>query len=80
MIKRAVNASSLFQLPAFLADIYAVESTGLRLVRDMPVEHALAMPGWREGTLAVMTVEYGHLPPGADPSGDGRRAPGLRRS
>src|SRR5262249_8075221 len=67
MIERAVSASSLFQLPAFLADVYVVDDAGLRLVRDMPVEYALATPGWRERTLAVMTLEYGHLPPGADP-------------
>jgi thioredoxin reductase len=67
LISRAVSASSLFQMPAFLADVYLLDGGQPRLARDVPVEYALEMPGWRERPMLMMTLEYGHLPPGADP-------------
>jgi thioredoxin reductase len=68
LIERAVNASSIFQLPAFLADTYLLDGAGeLLLSRDLPVEYVLELSPWRDRALLVMTLEYGHLPPGADP-------------
>ncbi|MEV1084872.1 NAD(P)-binding domain-containing protein [Streptomyces sp. NPDC050211] len=66
---RAVHASSLFQLPGFLGDVYALDGPdGTASTRvDVPVEYALDSPGLAERPLLLVTLEYGKLPPGADP-------------
>lgn len=68
---RVCHASSLFQLPGFLADAYVLDEAsrpGRALLRaDVPVEFALDDRALRERTLLLVTLEYGKLPPGADP-------------
>ncbi len=67
--RRAVDASSVFQLPGFLGDVYALDGPdGTASTRtDVPVEFALEAPWAADRPLLVMTLEYGKLPPGADP-------------
>jgi thioredoxin reductase len=69
LIGRANNASSIFQLPAFLADVYLLDGLGdhAELYPDTPVDYALDHEPWQGRARLVMTLEYGKLPAGADP-------------
>ncbi|WP_316524268.1 NAD(P)-binding domain-containing protein [Kitasatospora brasiliensis] len=66
IVGRMVNASSIFQLPAFLGDVYRVDDdSAFEALVDVPVDYAL--DHWKDRTLLVTTMEYGHLEPGTDP-------------
>ncbi|CAM3406117.1 NAD(P)-binding domain-containing protein [Stackebrandtia soli] len=68
IVDRADNASSMFQLPAFMSDVYVLDGAdGIERHRDTTVAYALDHEPWRNRTLLIATLEYGHLPKGADP-------------
>jgi thioredoxin reductase len=68
IIDRASNASSIFQLPALLADVYLLDEPGqIVCYRDTTTDYALDYEPWADRAMLVVTMEYGHLPPGADP-------------
>jgi thioredoxin reductase len=69
LVDRANNASSIFQLPAFLGDVYLLDGSegDAELYPDTPVDYALDYQPWRDRARIVMTLEYGKLPAGADP-------------
>ncbi len=65
LIHRCNETSSLFQVPAFIGDVYDLE-TG-EVWHDTPVDYALDAPGLRDRTKLLVTLEYGKLPKGTDP-------------
>jgi thioredoxin reductase len=69
IIDRANHASSIFQLPAFMADVYVLDDPSGKILRyrDTTVDYALDHQAWKHHSILVSTLEYGHLPPGADP-------------
>jgi thioredoxin reductase len=69
IIDRASNASSIFQLPALLADVYLLDEPGGQILchRDTTTHYALDYRPWADRAVLVVTMEYGHLPPGSDP-------------
>ena len=68
ILDRASNASSIFQLPALLADVYLLDEPGqIVRYRDTTTDYALDHGPWADRAMLVVTMEYGHLPPGADP-------------
>ncbi|MGV9559608.1 NAD(P)-binding domain-containing protein [Streptomyces sp. NPDC003522] len=69
IVQRAVNASSLFQLPAFMTDLHVFRpgDEEVSVYHDIPRDYALDAPAWRDCHKLTMDLEYGKLPPGADP-------------
>jgi hypothetical protein len=69
LIERADHASSIFQLPAFMSDVYLLDDSSGDIIRyqDTTVDFALDHPEWKQRAMLVATLEYGHLPEGADP-------------
>ncbi|MEU3734740.1 MULTISPECIES: NAD(P)-binding domain-containing protein [unclassified Streptomyces] len=66
---RATTASSAFQMPGFLGDVYVLDGPeGTAATRtEVPVEFALDSPELAGRPVLLTTLEYGKLPPGADP-------------
>ena len=69
VVSRANQASSMFQLPEFMGDVYLLDEPGEEILsyQDTTVDYALDHPEWSDRALLIQTLEYGTLPPGADP-------------
>jgi hypothetical protein len=69
LVERANHASSMFQLPAFLGDMYLLdeENGDVACYEDVPKDYALDAPEWANRKKLITTLEYGKLPTGADP-------------
>ncbi len=69
IIDRGNNASSIFQLPALLTDVYLLDEPDGRIVRyrDTTKDYTLENQDWAERSMLLVSMEYGHLPAGADP-------------
>jgi thioredoxin reductase len=68
IIDRVNTTSSLFQQPAFIADLIVLgQSSNCSYYKDMPVDYISDSKRFSSGKYLTLTLEYGHLDDATDP-------------